>query len=247
MAKYDIVEEEVRCMYCDELMDVKDIAARYGCSAPNIRRILKKRKWLRGKTFINEGKSQVWNRGLTKADDDRLQGISDRMTTDNPMQGATPWNNGLTKENDQRLKSVSDKLSGREKSDDHRKSLSDAKIGLTGDQTNNWQGGKSYISHLGYLVNRFTRDGVRWYEHRWVAYNAIGRDFRESEEVHHVDRIRTNNDPSNLIVLMAGDHTRLHRAISRGINTKAEQIQWLQEHEIEFEVCDAENLKDYAA
>lgn len=48
----------------------------------------------------------------------------------------------------------------------------------------------------GYRV--ITVAGKRYLEHRWVMEQMIGRPLEADEEVHHRNRIRNDNDPSNL-------------------------------------------------
>lgn len=64
---------------------------------------------------------------------------------------------------------------------------------------------------LGYL--RYSRtDGGGKYLHREVAEGMLGRPLLDGEVVHHEDRDRSNNDPSNLMVFKTNsDHGRHHR------------------------------------
>jgi hypothetical protein len=43
-----------------------------------------------------------------------------------------------------------------------------------------------------------TVDGQKVAEHRWVMEQQLGRPLEPDEEVHHKNRIRDDNDPSNL-------------------------------------------------
>lgn len=51
----------------------------------------------------------------------------------------------------------------------------------------------------------------RTYFHRHVASLKYGRWLTTDEEVHHIDGNKKNNDPSNLLVLTAGEHTLIHK------------------------------------
>jgi len=44
------------------------------------------------------------------------------------------------------------------------------------------------------------------YVHRIVASQKLGRWICSWEHVHHVDGVRSNNDPNNLVVLSASEH-----------------------------------------
>lgn len=50
----------------------------------------------------------------------------------------------------------------------------------------------------------------RVYEHILVAEQKLNRTLSSNEQVHHIDHDKANNDPKNLIVLTAAEHSRLH-------------------------------------
>ena len=54
------------------------------------------------------------------------------------------------------------------------------------------------------------RDGRHPLEHRLVMEEKLGRPLRDDELVHHIDRDKTNNDPANLTVMTAAEHSRHH-------------------------------------
>jgi hypothetical protein len=56
--------------------------------------------------------------------------------------------------------------------------------------------GEGTLDPRGYRV--ITVDGKRYLEHRWVMEQQLGRLLEADEEVHHKNRIRHDNDPSNL-------------------------------------------------
>lgn len=54
-----------------------------------------------------------------------------------------------------------------------------------------------------------TKEGYYQY-HRLVIEKKLGRILRPDEVIHHIDGNIDNNDESNLMILDAGTHTRLH-------------------------------------
>lgn len=68
----------------------------------------------------------------------------------------------------------------------------------------------------GYKVIQINGKPVK--EHRYIAELKIGRKLKRTEIVHHIDGNKTNNDPNNLEIMTAREHSSLHRnkEISQG-------------------------------
>lgn len=49
------------------------------------------------------------------------------------------------------------------------------------------------------------------YEHRHIASIKIGRWISTSEHVHHINGIKDDNRPENLVVVLASEHAHLHK------------------------------------
>lgn len=80
----------------------------------------------------------------------------------------------------------------------------DSRKAQTGERNPNWRGGR-VVDPRGYVLLRMPdhpRADVRGYvyEHIIVAEQKYGRAILPTEEVHHRDEDKGNNDPSNLIV-----------------------------------------------
>lgn len=60
----------------------------------------------------------------------------------------------------------------------------------------------------GYILTSVDGRYVR--EHRLVMERVLGRKLEPVEDVHHIDRNKRNNHPSNLVVLTRSEHAQLH-------------------------------------
>lgn len=55
-----------------------------------------------------------------------------------------------------------------------------------------------------------TGNSGRVYLHRHVASITLGRWLTTDEHVHHIDEVKGNNDPDNLVILTNEEHAALH-------------------------------------
>jgi hypothetical protein len=76
-----------------------------------------------------------------------------------------------------------------------------------GEKAHNWNGGRSHTmqGYVTILIN-----GKQRLEHRVVMEKIIGRPLKRSEDVHHLDGDKTNNNPKNLKLMLRAKHTKLH-------------------------------------
>ncbi|EGC31396.1 hypothetical protein DICPUDRAFT_39985 [Dictyostelium purpureum] len=55
-------------------------------------------------------------------------------------------------------------------------------------------------------------DGGWEYTHRTVAEKKIGRPIEPNEHVHHINKNKVDNRPSNLVVIKDNIHREVHRS-----------------------------------
>ena len=93
------------------------------------------------------------------------------------------------------------------------RSLSHKGILLKGGRKKNYKG---YILILNRNHPRADMNGYV-FEHIVVAEKSIGRDIGQDEIVHHINGIKDDNRPENLIVLSRAEHTALHNKRRREV------------------------------
>lgn len=65
----------------------------------------------------------------------------------------------------------------------------------------------------------------RWiYRHREVMETILNRPLRSDEHVHHRDGDPKNNQPSNLQLVSAAEHARIHSPARRAISRRCDLI-----------------------
>jgi hypothetical protein len=117
--------------------------------------------------------------------------------------GCTPWNKGMDMSQEYK-----DKLPKR-----------------IGPETPHWKGGKVFSN--GYILvldknHPYRRKSNYVREQRLVIEKQINRFLLPCERVHHIDMVKTNNVPSNLIAFISESaHQRFHQNPN---NVKPEEI-----------------------
>lgn len=78
-----------------------------------------------------------------------------------------------------------------------------------------------WFNNKGYVYMLF--DGIHIQEHRINALinNSLKETFSLSNDVHHIDHCRFNNDPNNLVLMEKGEHSTFHhKDTKRTIDSK---------------------------
>jgi predicted ArsR family transcriptional regulator len=101
-----------------------------------------------------------------------------------------------------------------------------AKRDQRGEKNAYWKGGKR-INENGYVElympsHPKARPNGYVYEHIYIAEQMIGRPLKSfgmrdarTEVVHHINGIKTDNRPENLLVLGVNEHHKLHNAVTQ--------------------------------
>ena len=96
--------------------------------------------------------------------------------------------------------------------------------GKLGDKNGRWTGGRN-INKFGYIEVKLQPDSSFYpmakasgyvLEHRLVIAQQIGRCLEDWEIVHHIDSVKTHNNPENLLlVVVEGHNTRVEHILIR--------------------------------
>ncbi|MBK7689223.1 MAG: HNH endonuclease [Elusimicrobia bacterium] len=70
---------------------------------------------------------------------------------------------------------------------------------------------KTRTNGSGYQQFKDKTTGKWVYTHRRVAEKMIGGKIYSGREVHHIDQDKTNNRPSNLMIVSKAEHRSIHR------------------------------------
>jgi hypothetical protein len=103
---------------------------------------------------------------------------------------------------------------GRNHSEETKKKIAESRRKYRRENHPNWKGGKR-VNSAGYVEVRLpdhhrARKNGYVFEHIIVAEEKIGRKLQKNEHVHHINEVKTDNSPSNLMVIDIAEHSRIH-------------------------------------
>lgn len=103
-----------------------------------------------------------------------------------------------------------------ERSEAHRQALSDALRHAWATKRQRMPLGSRRKDANGYWLVKVREGGGRWdKEHVLIAQEVAGRALRPGEHVHHINCVKDDNRPENLVILDGGDHRRAHGSLNR--------------------------------
>jgi len=83
-----------------------------------------------------------------------------------------------------------------------------------GKESPKWTGGE--YNRRGYIIKTIgynEKGRIRKEEHILIAEKHIGRKLKPDECVHHINGIKDDNRPENLLVMTKSQHTSLHNSM----------------------------------
>lgn len=156
----------------------------------------------------------------------------EKQKISNSLMGRKTWNKGIPM-SEETKKKISEKckqlvisketrdkmkiaMKGKEKSEDHKRKISENHHDVSLENNPMWQGGKSYEKYNLQWNNKL-REAIRERDN-YTCKMCSKKQSERKFEVHHIDYNKKNCDPNNLITLCLSCHrkTNSHRDYWKG-------------------------------
>lgn len=95
-------------------------------------------------------------------------------------------------------------------SENQKRKLSELGRSQTGANSPSWKEGRSWTGRKASPYPIVLIDGKYIKEHRYVMEQHLGRKLLRTEEVHHRDGNKFNNEVENLQIMSKSEHSKLH-------------------------------------
>lgn len=124
------------------------------------------------------------------------------------------YNSQLKKNNDgtTHCKSCASKINGIKKQGQPAWSKGKTFPERQGKNSPTWKGGR-FKSKDGWIIAIQGKSGIK--EHRYIMSQHIGRDLERSEEIHHINIDKFDNNINNLCILTSSEHAKLHGSFEK--------------------------------
>jgi len=109
-------------------------------------------------------------------------------------------------------------------SEQTKKRMSESHKKMVANKNNNWKGGRNFCKSIGYIYvhcPNHPNSNHKGYvlEHRYVMSKNIKRPLRDNEIVHHINGDTTDNRIENLILMLHGEHSAMHRKVEHSLKS----------------------------
>jgi len=105
-------------------------------------------------------------------------------------------------------------MQGKHHSEETKRKIAESRKPYVMENHPGWKGGRR-INSAGYVEIHLpdhsrARGNGYVFEHILVAEEKLGRPLALNEVVHHRNKVKTDNSPENLEVIMRGEHSHIH-------------------------------------
>ena len=181
----------------------------------------KEHKKIISETHKGVKKTEEQKRKMSESAKGRKHSKEQREKQSVSMMGKTSWSKGLTKDTDERLRKMGQKHKGKIVSKETKMKMSKSTKGrklsaetinkLSGSNSHEWLGGKSFEPYDKRFNNQFRKD-MRNRDNQICMLCGIHREkLKQSLSIHHCDYQKLNTTKENCICLCKSCHSKTNK------------------------------------